>query len=311
MRASHHVYDIQIVVLHRKEANMLKLRPILLSVAILLIVSAGCAPAGSPTSDSSFISTAVAQTFVAGLVQTSAAATLASMGQPPTATPTFAPELPTLTTTPIPVFTSTPSGVPQVSVSVNTNCRFGPGKAYDRIGSLLVGEVAEVLGRNPAGTYWYIRNPDATGSFCWLWGEYATVSGNTSTLPVYAPPASPTPSPSFLVSYDDLDTCAAVGWWVEFELENTGGLPFKSISLTVKDTDTNVVVSFDSEEFTNRNGCNTPNPKESLEPGDVRRVSSAAFNYDPNGNQMRATITLCTGNDLKGSCETQVIKFKA
>jgi len=293
----------------RKEENMLKLRPILLSVLVLLVVSAGCAPAGSPTSDSNFISTAVAQTFVAGLVQTSAAATLASMGEPPTATPTLVPELPTLTPTPIPVFTSTPGGVPQISVSVPTNCRVGPGKVYDRIGSLLVGEVAEVLGRNTAGNYWYIRNPDATGGFCWLWGEYATVAGNTSTLPVYAPPATPIPSPAFLVSYNDLDNC--VGWWAEFELENTGGLPFKSMSLTVRDTDTDVVVSIDTDEFTNVNGCASTKTRDTLEAGDVRTVSAPEFAYDPNGHQLRATITLCTGNGLKGSCETQVIKFKA
>jgi hypothetical protein len=286
---------------------MLKLTPILLSVLVLLVVSTGCAPAGSPTPDPGFISTAVAQTIAAGPTQAAPSATPAAIGELPTDTPTLVPELPTLTPTPVPVFTST-STVPQISVSVPTNCRVGPGKVYDRTGSLLVGEVAEVLGRNTAGNYWYIRNPDASGGFCWLWGEYATVTGNTSTLPVYAPPASPTPSPAFVASYDDLDTC--VGWWVEFELKNTGGIPFKSMSLTVRDTVTDVVVSVDTDEFTNVNGCLTTNARDTLEPGAVRRVSAPAFAYDPTGHQLRATITLCTGNGQKGTCTTQIIKFK-
>ena len=61
--------------------------------------------------------------------------------------------------TPTPVFTSTP-GIPLISVTVATNCRVGPGKVYDRVGALLVGQVAEVVGRNLNGNYWYIRNPN-------------------------------------------------------------------------------------------------------------------------------------------------------
>ena len=32
------------------------------------------------------------------------------------------------------------------------------------------------------------------GGTCWLWGQYAVVSGNTATLPEYTPPPTPTPS---------------------------------------------------------------------------------------------------------------------
>ena len=98
----------------------------------------------------------------------------------------------TSTFTPTISITTTPT-VPIVSVSVNTNCRTGPGTVYDLIGALLVGERAVVVGKYTARNYWIINNPDRSGT-CWLWGEYATVLGNTAGLPEYASPPTPTPS---------------------------------------------------------------------------------------------------------------------
>jgi hypothetical protein len=93
-----------------------------------------------------------------------------------------------------PAFTSTPS-VPTATVSENTNCRTGPGTQYDLIGALLIGQSAEVVGKNSASNYWIIKNPGKSGT-CWLWGQYATVSGNTSGLTEYAVPPTPTPLPT-------------------------------------------------------------------------------------------------------------------
>jgi uncharacterized protein YraI len=89
----------------------------------------------------------------------------------------------------LPSITSTPyTSQVKVSVWVDTNCRSGPGVAYTYLGALLVGESAEVVGRNADWTYWIIRNPDQPGGTCWLWGQYATLSGNTSGVPVYSTP---------------------------------------------------------------------------------------------------------------------------
>ena len=33
-------------------------------------------------------------------------------------------------------------------------------------------------------TWWYIEDPKQPGLFCWLWGEYATIQGEVSQLPV-------------------------------------------------------------------------------------------------------------------------------
>lgn len=88
--------------------------------------------------------------------------------------------------------TSTPS-VPQVTVSIDTNCRTGPGVIYDNIGALFVGQVGTVVGKNSSTGYWIINNPGKTGT-CWLFPQYATVSGNTANLQEYSIPPTPTPT---------------------------------------------------------------------------------------------------------------------
>lgn len=111
----------------------------------------------------------------------------------PTATHTLTLS-PTQTLTP--TITLTPTlDKPMVTVSVDTNCRTGPGKQYDIIGALLTNETAEVVGKSADGQYWIIKNPDRSGE-CWLWAYYATVAGPTDALPVVTQP--PTPTPQFL-----------------------------------------------------------------------------------------------------------------
>jgi len=111
-------------------------------------------------------------------------------GELPTATPEF-------TSTPgdtaTPEFTAT-SSIPMVTVSVNTNCRLGPGIVYAIVGALTIGQQEQVVGKNSSvPNYWVINNPNGSGT-CWLWGEYATVTGDTSGLQEYAVPPTPTPT---------------------------------------------------------------------------------------------------------------------
>jgi len=99
------------------------------------------------------------------------------------------------TPTPTPTPTSTPA-VPMVSVSSTTNCRTGPSTDYDIISSLGVGQTAEVVGKYSGGNYWVIKTPGGAGN-CWLWGQYATITGNTDKLPeMIPPPAPPTDVPT-------------------------------------------------------------------------------------------------------------------
>ena len=97
--------------------------------------------------------------------------------------------------TPTSLFTPTPSTA-MVNVSLDTNCRKGPGSAYEILGALLVGESAEAVGKNSSSNYWIITNPDQPTSTCWLWGEYATVSGDQSNLAEVSIPSTPIPTPT-------------------------------------------------------------------------------------------------------------------
>jgi hypothetical protein len=167
-----------------KKKNLL-----IISTALLVILACtfnNPTPTPEIPANNNSVATNVAQTLEAsGLSLPSAAL--------PTPLHTITPTLPpTITFTPTVAFTATPS-VPVASVSVDTNCRTGPGKVYDYIGALLVGEKAEVVAKNVSSNYWVIKNPDANGN-CWLWGYYATVAGNSNNLPVYAIPPTPTPS---------------------------------------------------------------------------------------------------------------------
>jgi hypothetical protein len=115
--------------------------------------------------------------------------------QVPTSTVLVVPATITLTATstliPTITLTATPA-IPMVSVSVGTNCREGPGRIYNRVDGLLVGEQAEIVSLAPAGlNYVVIRRPHEPGE-CWLWLEYATVSGDASRLPIAVIPPTPT-----------------------------------------------------------------------------------------------------------------------
>ena len=105
---------------------------------------------------------------------------------------------PTPEFTATPQFTETPGAsatpsVPQVTVSTNTNCRTGPSTQYDNVDSLLVGQTATVVGKSSSTGYWIINRINGSGT-CWLFPQYATVSGNTAALPEYPIPPTPTPT---------------------------------------------------------------------------------------------------------------------
>jgi hypothetical protein len=81
---------------------------------------------------------------------------------------------------------ATPAAV-TLSVSVDTNCRTGPGKPYSIVTIFRIGMTGEVIARNAASTYWVIRNPAGAGH-CWVWGKYATLTGSTASLPIWDAP---------------------------------------------------------------------------------------------------------------------------
>ena len=167
---------------------MLRRKSALFLYVLLIVVLSACnLPSGQGNQEQpGEADLALTITAQALLLQPGSSDSQPPAGPAATATPEF-------TATPGP--TSTPS-VPQVSVTTNTNCRTGPGIVYDLIDALLIGQTAEVVGKNSSvPNYWVIKRLNGSGT-CWLWGEYATVSGNTANLPEYPVPATPTPSPT-------------------------------------------------------------------------------------------------------------------
>lgn len=194
---------------------------IIVAVFILLAVS-GCDALTDnrlPEDVGDLVSTYSAQTQQAeSLIDMIIAQTLTAMppteaekavteAVPPTTTPTMAftdTLAPTMTPTLVPtvVPTTTPASVgPSVEVTIPTNCRTGPGKAYDAVSVLQVGKSVEIVGRNATGTYWVVTNPGGTGT-CWLWDYYAIVSGQTVNVPIWQTPPTPTPEAQTPVPLD-------------------------------------------------------------------------------------------------------------
>lgn len=92
-----------------------------------------------------------------------------------------------------------PVVAPTVTVSSDTNCRTGPNINYSLVMLYQTGMTAEVIAKYTASNYWIIKYPGGGGNSCWLWGQYATVVGDTAGLPEAVPPPLPptaTPAPS-------------------------------------------------------------------------------------------------------------------
>ncbi|MGE5123846.1 MAG: hypothetical protein ACM3H7_04965, partial [Acidobacteriaceae bacterium] len=116
---------------------------------------------------------------------------------PPTPTPThtLTPSItPTITRTPTQTPTPTPSSTPTttpsptfafptVSVLMQANCRYGPGKAYLYAWGMYTGDTGTVWGRNDSGTWLWIQ-PDKIKYQCWISSSVVEIHGDIFTLRV-------------------------------------------------------------------------------------------------------------------------------
>jgi len=227
-------------------------------------------------------------------VQTQVAGTVAA--STPAVTPTI-----TFTITPI---------APMVSVSLQTNCRTGPGTAYDILGIMDVGQIAEVIGRSAAGDNWIIRLPSNPAIVCWLWGYYASVSGDTSGLTVYATPPTPTPATAFTFSYHFWGVGPGYQCLL-FDVTNTGSVTWESYTLSLHDTTHGDTGSGSGNEFISYdNWCGPTVTLLDLTPGETGTASAIMHMvHDPHGDHFEATLTLCSQNGLTGNCLTKSITF--
>ncbi len=296
--------------------------------SVFLVFASACNLPGGPAvvSGTNQDPTAVIQTRAAEIVASTAAAqtalanavasTLAAMA---TNTPesiftpslTLTPSLtPTPSFTPTMTFTLTPE-VPMVSVSVQTNCRSGPGTAYDVLGYFNVGQTAQVVGRSVYNDYWIIKLPSSPAITCWLWGQYAAVVGNTAGLPAINPPPTPTPAVSFNVVYSSVEDCGGGVYGIKFQITNDGIVTWESNRVIATDQATSETHTINRNNFPNYNdaGCALVSADLNLEAGEVGHTSTANFSANPAGHSMTATIRVCSLDGMAGTCLEKTITF--
>jgi hypothetical protein len=196
---------------------------------------------------------------------------------------------------------ATDAGPPTVTVSVDTNCRSGPGEIYKYAGALLVGETGTVLAINSTETYAVIENPDGPGD-CWLWLNFATIVGDTSELPLATPP--PTPLPEFEFSFQSGECVWSVIDLIFLVIENTGPVAFESYSLYSE----NVTQGGGGGTESDNDGfyaffppCDGPGG-ERIEPGQTGYLLTAGIAGANSGDTFSFTLKLCTLQNQSGYC---------
>ena len=95
----------------------------------------------------------------------------------------------------IPTVTSSPSG-PVATVKEDAggnqiNVRSGPGTFYDKVGVLLANQQVPAKGRSAGGDWILIDYPGVPGGAAWVYAPLVNLT--PGTLPVVAPPPTPTP----------------------------------------------------------------------------------------------------------------------
>lgn len=212
-----------------------------------------------------------------------------------TAPPDTAAPTPSPTATLVPTIPSTPT--PFVMISGNTNCRYGPGSVYDWLYTYLAGEQALVLGKSPDGAFWFTSDQNGINPDCWLWGKYATPVGDTSLLPIFTPPPTPTPSPDLVVSFEGSD-CAAGSCWLWFKIDNTGSVAWESVLVYTQNMVTYDVAVNVSNTF-----------KTDIMGSDINKIQPGVSGYthserlpNPSGNTVDVYIIACEKDDLDELC---------
>ena len=91
----------------------------------------------------------------------------------------------TMVSTKVPTLTATAEPV-VLTVIFSIMCQKGPGDNYAGAAYLSKDDQLIAVGRNAANDYYFVEIPNETGKYCWLWANYALVSGESSTLPILA-----------------------------------------------------------------------------------------------------------------------------
>lgn len=148
------------------------------------------------------------------------------------------------------------SGSPVAIATTDVNVRSGDSVQYGRIGSMLAGEQARIIGISSTGSGWYYVEL-AGGRRGFVAPSVVRVEGNASNLSRFNPPPVPvTPTPTPLPAQGDLfvnglriepasPTCATE-FAVFTNITNTEGVPLKSdanVTISTRHITTGLVTS--------------------------------------------------------------------
>lgn len=189
-RSNRPIYTYRYPAIHGEKLAMKK--KLLFAYLTLALLLAGCVTIQVPEE---FKGSGVFEVvLVQPTGQTPAAAAQAASPTPaPTETPLPSPTplLPTATPLPTQPPTASPTAAPLtllVDVMINANCRTGPGVSYTVLRYLTQGIVVEVLGRNPTGSWWLVRET-ADEQPCWVTMRALAYTFEMAGLPVITPAA--------------------------------------------------------------------------------------------------------------------------
>jgi len=97
---------------------------------------------------------------------------------------------PTLAPTPTSPSGGSTTGAPTVTATMNANVREGDSTAYNRVGTLLTGQTADIIGISPnVGRWYYVRL--SNGQQGYIAPSVVTVQGSTSGIRFINPPPPP------------------------------------------------------------------------------------------------------------------------
>lgn len=215
---------------------------------------------------------------------------------------------PTETAIPEPSITATPEP-PMAEVVRESNCRIGPGALYKLVAKYPVGQKLEVAAKDLGGGYWFVQNPEKPEEQCYLLAQNIKISGETTALPKFTPPPSPTAAPYFEVTFKKFDACDGTSF-ATFIVENVGSVPFRSAYIKVTNQRLGKSVEQGVSAFDLRVGCVLAKNIAPLEPGGTGYLSSPPFKWSGHGEKLKAVIMACTEKNLKGTCVTQTLDLK-
>lgn len=200
-----------------------------------------------------------------------------------------------------------------ISLNANTICRTGPATTYPSVASIPAGLKVKAVGRLANDDiYYYIENPDAPETRCWVFGQGAAVEGNRSLLALVEPLPSPTPNAhkNFTITYSGIKQCGD-DYAFKFIVTNTDDLVWQSIRVRITDAKTKIAADISANRFEEYSNCVLDNYQGDLAKDEhvfMTPYNPGHFDYRPYGGNFIIRVTLCSEKNWAGTCMTKEIK---